>query len=179
MAHRFTNLQNEFGKPVIAAGTKKPSNVKDSIHVSWLKTTDDSAEGDDALIVVKSTFNDKIEEINNAIDDIKFEGGDYNDSIKAIQAEMGVIKEALKTAITLTDERDITLSNGTYTLNEGETFISATVNGESILPTLKVTNNETVLHFTDGDVMDGIKIVTAKKVTIGEVVISKRTINKI
>lgn len=52
MAHRFINLQNELGKPVIAAGTKNTTGGKDFIDISWLNTTDEDGE----KVVVDTTL---------------------------------------------------------------------------------------------------------------------------
>lgn len=63
MAHRFTNLQNEFGKPVIAAGTKKPTGEKDLIDLTWLDTTDKEGK----KVVVDTTLDEVKNELEGKV----------------------------------------------------------------------------------------------------------------
>lgn len=164
MAHRFINLQNEFGKPVVAVGTKKPDTEKDFIHLSWLNTTDENGE----KVVVDTTFNELKEEVK----ELKgiFDNNTIHDLLQSITSLTTIIKdtrESLKNAVVL-EEKLITTTNGAYTLESGEQFICAIYDGKGIIPSINVSAGTTTLKFFDNDdESDGektIQLTIAKKV---------------
>ena len=139
MPHRFPDLQNEFGKPVIVAGDKKPLQETDFIDISWLDTTDgtfiveDYEDAPEDKVVISQTLTNALGAVFNKIED-------STDEIKEVAVQV--------------KSQDYTLSQGKITLPEGETFINCFINFsnklEQVLPGISLMdNNQIQLDFGD------------------------------
>lgn len=169
---RITETEGKFDGKLDAAKTEVKNDIKgdiDSVKTELEKKIEDLKSGFDAetILALANDLLIKISIVESDLADTKKELDSAQLNVVSLTTSLEDTREALKNAVVL-EEQTITTTNGSYTLKNGEQFISAVRDNEGITPTVSVSNGITTLKFFDtNEGSDGgitIQLTVAKKV---------------